>query len=107
MVIRLIEHRANKVIQARIDAGKNGGGGCFHHVRFHQEVPSFADKKLAGLKHQLKVAAVRFAELAEARTELFTKVFDIGSNAAFFIGHLETGAKVEVVQIGEVTGGRE
>ena len=66
MVVRIVEHRADQVVQARIHAGKYRGGRLFDDIYPHIEVAGPADQELARFEHQTQVAPVITAEILEA-----------------------------------------
>ena len=107
VMVAVVEHRADEVVEAAVDAHEHRGGGLLDDVRLHEEVACLADEELAGLEPQLEVAPVFLAEFVEARGELLAERFNIGLNIVWLIGDFEAAAEVNELEVFEMLCGFE
>ena len=90
------------MVKARIDSGKHGAGGLFHHIGLHQKVARLAHDKLTRLEPKLQFTAVFFAKETEALSHLSANFFYLSHHFVGFVRHLKATTEVHKFKIGEL-----
>ena len=98
-MIGIVEHGADKVVEATVDADEGGGIGCLDDIDLSDEVAGFADEELAGLEPNLQGTAAGIGMTFEGLGYFLGEQLDIGFRVAVFIRDFEPAAKVDEFQV--------
>src|SRR6185312_101181 len=110
-MVSIVEHGADEVIEAAVDADEGSRIGLFDDVDLCNEAAAFADQEFAGFEPYLEAAgAGRFAGggphcsvrvVVEGLFDFGGEVCDVRFPVPFFVGHLEAASQIEELKLAE------
>ncbi len=98
-MISIVEHGADEVVEAAVDADEGGGIGCLDDVDFRDEVAAFADEEFTRLEPNLQGAAAGIGMAFEGLGYLLRQLLDIRFRVAVFVRDFEPAAEVDEFQV--------
>ncbi len=102
MMISLIEHRPNEVVETAVHTGKYGSWGLFYHIRFYYKVTTLAYQVFTGFKPYLQFFTGFFFKVLERNGHFLAKGSYICFRIIRLVRHFEPTAQVNKLQVGEV-----
>jgi len=104
VVVGLVEHGADHVVEAAVHASEDRGSGLLDDVGARQEVAGLADQVFARLEHQGQVFSHFLAKLVELLAHHLPKLRDVRFDVLGFVLDLEAAAEVDVLELVEFPG---
>lgn len=102
VVIGIVEHGTDEVVETAVHTYEGGGGGLFDHIDLCHKVAAFTHQEFTGLEPYLQGPAAGIGMGSECFAYLLCQQVDIGFHIPFLVGHFKTTTQVDKLQLFKV-----
>ena len=101
-MVGIVEHRADQVIEAAVDADECRSCRLFDHIHLGDEIAGFAHEEFAGFEPYLKGSSSRIGVIGECLFDGRGQQGNIRLYIAVLVGNLEAAAQIDEFQFFEM-----